>query len=75
MSTSKAHREASRIKKEKNFKLEEKNQLCKNVFHINQDLIAAYGEHSNTFWEKFILHYNHLRLEDNLRTWRPKGCY
>jgi hypothetical protein len=63
MSTSRAHREASRIKKEKNFKLEGKNQLCKNFFDINQDLIATNGEHSNTFWEKFILHYNHSRIE------------
>jgi hypothetical protein len=63
MSTSRAHREASRIKKEKNFKLEEKNQLCKKIIHINQDLVATNGEISNTFCEKFILHYNRSRLE------------
>jgi hypothetical protein len=57
--------EVTKVRKGKNFTVEEDKQLCRSFLSISQDPIVGNGQKSSSFWERVAKSYN---------LYTPLGC-
>jgi hypothetical protein len=65
-----------KVRKGKNFVVQEDKQMCISFFHVSQDPITRNGQKNQAFWEQIVTYYNNTRLLVKnvwLEAWRPSG--